>query len=181
MTNPSPEILRQLLTYEPETGFLFWKHRPAEFFKREQDWKSWNVKYANTRGFTALTIPGYHYGAIFGRMYFAHRVGFAIYNGHWPKQTIDHINGIITDNRIVNLRDVSRADNQRNQKLPNTNTSGVIGVSWNKTKNKWQAGIKVGGRNRYLGRFDDKEEAVAVRRQAEKDLGFHPNHGRVEL
>jgi hypothetical protein len=43
----------------------------------------------------------------------------------------------------------------------------------------WQARIRVNNRHIYLGVFDSMEEAVRVRKIAEREYGFHPNHGRA--
>jgi hypothetical protein len=161
---------RELLRYEPETGKLYWLHRDAA---RPQ----WNARYANREAFTALDKDGYRRGKIHRRGYLAHRIIWAIVYGEWPDQ-IDHIDGDKVNNRINNLRSVSHAENGKNQKRRNTNTSGVMGVVWSKPSEKWVAQIKVAGRYRYLGMFQNLEEAVAARRTAEREHGFHRNHGR---
>ena len=66
----------------------------------------------------------------------------------------DHINGDKTDNRLANLRDVTRLENARNMPRPKNNTSGVLGVSWSKSHGKWAARIKVEGRKLSAGHFD---------------------------
>jgi hypothetical protein len=97
----------------------------------------------------------------------------------WPEGEIDHINGNRQDNRIENLRDVPRSLNQRNSKLQNNNRSGVSGVFWR--ANRWEARIYlVSGQRKHLGRFKTFEEAVAVRKQAEMECGYHENHGRQD-
>jgi len=98
--------------------------------------------------------------------------------GHWPTLSIDHINGIPADNRPDNLRDVAHIENHRNQRLRKNNTSGALGVSFNKRRSKWTAHITINGVYKHLGFFDSKDAAIGVRRSAEITSGFHENHGR---
>ena len=79
----------------------------------------------------------------------------------------DHINGNKLDNRRDNLRNVTHSRNQLHSRLPNTNTSGVKGVVWDKKNKKWQAQIKVNGKNYHLGRFNDIRGAIMARGEAE--------------
>jgi len=103
---------------------------------------------------------------------------WAIFYGEWPSGQVDHINGVRDDNRIVNMRDVSHQDNCRNAARPRTNTSGVSGVVWDKPHKKWRAEIRANGKMKNLGRFAIFDDAVAVRKSAEVEYGYHPNHGR---
>lgn len=80
---------------------------------------------------------------------------------------VDHINQNTLDNRFSNLRIVKNSTNLRNGKLRINNTSGVKGVRFNETRDKWTAAIKVNYRTINLGRFQTKEEAVQARRIAE--------------
>ena len=90
---------------------------------------------------------------------------------------IDHINHISTDNRWVNLRVVSQADNTKNASKRRDNTSGVTGVIWHKATSKWQVSIDAARKRVYGGLFDSFEDAVAKRKELELKYGFHPNHG----
>jgi len=113
-----------------------------------------------------------------GLQYQAHRLAVLAMTGRMPEQYTDHINGIRTDNRWENLREVSPAENCRNMKMPNTNTSGHIGVT--KHKNRWKAHIKIRGKTIHLGYHSTFEAACRARQHAEKEHGFHANHGRVQ-
>jgi hypothetical protein len=176
---PSPEMLRQLLRYEPKTGLLFWLPRPLELFPDERAMKSWNTHFADARAFLFQENHGYMSGKVFRKTYRAHRVVWAIVNGKWPEGHIDHINGNRADNRIENLRDVTRISNQRNQKLSCKNTSGYAGVRHYPKRNKWSARIRINNRQDiYLGMFSSKDEAIAARKKAEADHGYHENHGK---
>jgi len=148
-------------------------------FKTKGAFKSWDKKYSGELAFTATNVAGYATGTIFTRQYLAHRVAWAITNGEWPKDQIDHINHDKTDNRISNLRDVTQTENQKNASVRKDNTSGVVGVNWSKQLSKWRARISVSGRNKCLGYFSDKKDAVAARAGAEIECGYHRNHGRI--
>lgn len=174
---PTPATLRKLLSYDPDTGLMTWKRRPPEMFKAENRANAWNAKHAGNVAFTATVAKGYLGGAIFGNLYYAHRVAYAIHHGKWPAKQIDHISGDKTDNRIANLRDVSRSVNARNTAMLSSNTSGVCGVSWHKGSGKWQSHIRSGGKHRYLGLFDNLDDAAAARKAAEAGHGFTERHG----
>ncbi|KEO02311.1 AP2 domain protein [Escherichia coli 1-392-07_S4_C1] len=59
------------------------------------------------------------------------------------------------------------------------NKSGYIGVIWHKASRKWMAYVQVNKKRKHLGLFDSIDEAVAARRQAEKENNYHPNHWSV--
>ena len=80
---------------------------------------------------------------------------------------VDHINHNPLDNRKENLRICTQQQNNKNQKKKSNNTSGVIGVCWDKSRNKWAASIMYNHKNIHLGRFNTKEEAIEARKQAE--------------
>lgn len=180
---PPPELLRQLLRYEPETGDLHWRERTSEMFcnglqTAQHSCAIWNGRFAGKLAFTSKTNWGYLQGSIFNQKMLAHRVIWAIHNGAWPKSEIDHINGIRNDNRLTNLRDVTSSANKRNSKKPRDNTSGKVGVSWDRHREKWAAYISADNKIINLGRFSQKDDAVAARKNAEIIHGYHPNHGR---
>lgn len=173
---PSPEMLRNLLAYEPATGALTWRHRPSALFKREKDAMLWNAKNAGKQAFTCVHPHGYRSGAIFGKGYTAHRVIMAMLNNVWPAE-VDHINGNRLDNRASNLRVVTRSENGKNQRRHSTNKSGKSGVSWCNRQMAWVARITVDGRREHLGYFASLTAAARARSEAEARYGFHQNHG----
>ncbi len=102
-----------------------------------------------------------------------HRLIYAWHNGEIGKGlVIDHINGDKKDNRIENLRAVSRSQNGQNRKKQSNNKSGVVGVSFAKQHKKWQARIKTNGKIKYLGFYTDKNEAIKARKEAEIKYNF---------
>lgn len=171
------EIVREFLDYDPDTGLFEWKKRDRRHFKSNHAFNAWNAKMAGNAAFTSTNGRGYSDGGIFGKTVRAHRIAWLHYYGTQPDH-IDHINGIRTDNRICNLRSVTNAENRRNQKRRTDNTSGVAGVRWHKQAGKWNARIRLNGKEKSLGVFVDKQAAIAARKKAEKEHGFHANHGR---
>jgi hypothetical protein len=172
------ELLRKLLRYEPETGKLYWLARSRDMFATKRAFSTWNARYAGTEAITADNGVGYKVGSIQNRHFLAHRIAWAIVHGEWPN-VIDHINGNPSDNRLTNLRSVDWTENSCNSRVSSRNTSGHTGVVWSNASGKWAAQITVRGSNKFIGVFSDKNDAVAARKAAERELGFHPNHGRV--
>jgi len=78
-----------------------------------------------------------------GKAYSGHRLVWLYMFGKFPDNQIDHINHIRDDNRIDNLRDVTHQENSRNRTASKYDSLGFAGVTWVKSKNRWQAEIKV--------------------------------------
>lgn len=170
----TPEFLRECLDYSPGTGELRWKERPQHHFSSRKHHLGWNTRYSGR-----LIEPRagrYAEVVLCGKHHLAHRVIWMMVYGRSPN-IIDHINHDKTDNRLANLRDVDRAENNRN--ITRLSKFGVTGVSRNSRDARWRARIKVDGREKFLGSFHSFDEALRARRIAEKLYGYHPNHGRV--
>lgn len=172
----SVELLKQALHYDPETGILAWRVRPETHFPDFRSFRSWNSRYAGKPAGTVNGKSGHLAVTVNNRRFLSHRAAWAIFYGEFPQGEIDHINGNPSDNRIVNLRDVSHAENMRNQK-PRENYSGVSGVSWHKAKSRWCAALYVGGRKRTVGYFRDINAAELAVKAARISHGYHENHG----
>ena len=78
----------------------------------------------------------------------------------------DHIDQDKLNNLRSNLRSATARQNQCNCGRQKNNTSGYIGVSWNKQKRKWQACIQVNGKYKHLGYFDDIKDAARAYNKA---------------
>lgn len=172
---PAQEVLLQLLDYEPATGRLIWRPRPEHAFPSRRHARTWNTLHAGREALVNITPNGYKAGAINGKRFYAHRIIWKMTCGYDPVE-IDHINGNRIDNRIENLREVTRAVNNRNMGR-GARSSRDFGVRPSPTAGKWCAVISVGNWPRHLGTFDTYEAALAARKEAERRLGFHPNHG----
>ena len=181
---PAPDALRKLLRYDPESGKLFWRKRDVSLFevsdKMTLDHKCsvWNSRYAGMESFKVINSHGYLRGIIFNHQYLAHRVIFALQAGVWTDNMMDHINGIKTDNRWINLRSVTNQENCRNASIRSDNSSGVVGLSWYDKSQKWRVNIRISGVQKHLGYFADKDDAINARAAADIKYGFHKNHGR---
>ena len=140
--------LRKLLDYNPETGVF-----------------TWLVNRGNNRcaGKIAGTIrkDGHRQIGIDGRYYLTGPLAWLWMTGmwrFWPSEQIDHINGKRDDDRIANLRLATGTQNQGNRR--GTNQQGLKGITFQ--KGRFVAGIKMNGRNVYLGSFDTAKEAHAA-------------------
>jgi len=136
------ELLKERLTYDPETGSLVWR-------------TNWYKALAGAEA-GRLMEDGYRRIGLYGGAYLAHRLIWLYVHGRWPEEEIDHINRQRDDNRLVNLREASRGENVRNQRRYNkTGYAGTYKIS----KNRWVAQIKVAGKSLHLGTFDTPEAA----------------------
>ena len=148
------ERLKSLLTYDPDTGQFHWRVSRGRVRGGDKAGTSDGL------GYVQLRVDGYNYKA--------HRLVWLYVYGDWPPAEIDHINRIRSDNRLANLRAVTRAQNHQNRNLPVHNTSGHVGVSFHKRSGRWRADIKVEGTQRTIGLYDTKQDAIAARKTAER-------------
>lgn len=155
------QLARQKYIYDASTGVL--RHAAGQFAGRP-------VGRPHTSGYLRANFNGRHQDV--------HRLVWLYVHGVWP-DIIDHINHDKSDNRIENLRSVTRLENQRNRALSKNNKSGVNGVRWNAKVSRWVANIKINGTNRHIGHYEALEDAIAARRGAEMTHGFHEYHGRA--
>jgi len=134
------QSLMKHFEYDPLTGF----------FKRK------NRKNAK---FPAGTLQPHGYIKIHfeKKQYYAHRLAWIYFYGEFPTKEIDHINGNKSDNRISNLRHVSRSENAQNMKTHLDNSSGLKGVCF--FQGKWIAQICINNKKQVIGKFESKEEA----------------------
>lgn len=103
---------------------------------------------------------GYISVALDGRYYRGHRLAWFYMKGEWPENQIDHENTIKSDNRFVNLRPATCAQNRRNVGKTVANTSGWKGVGWHKGRSAWVARIGFEGKRITLGYYGDVKEAA---------------------
>jgi hypothetical protein len=142
---PEQARLLDLLRYDRATGSLIW-------IKNQGRAKAGSV--AGT-----LDTQGYIVVKIDRTVFRAHRLIWKIVSGMDPHDEVDHIDGQPGNNRWENLRDCSRQQNMANSKLPSTNKSGLKGISWKKSSQKWQAKIKANSVWHHVGYFNDIGEA----------------------
>lgn len=171
--------LKKYLRYDVDTGLLYWLPRSVDMFPCKCAHHRWNKRFAGKVAFTAKMQNGYIKGRMLGSQFLAHRVVWALVHGEWPKHEIDHIDGNPENNRIENLRDVPAHINRRNTSRRLKSKNPHQGINWVPRLKKWRVVINFDGVTHYLGVFDDMNEAIAVRKAAERENGFHENHGRA--
>ena len=109
----------------------------------------------------SLRSNGYLQIRVDGKMIKVHRLIYSSINGPIPDGfEIDHINGIRTDNRISNLRCVTRQENQQNKQRPlKNNKLGAKGVVFDKKRGRFKVAITVMKKKIHLGYFDTLADA----------------------
>lgn len=147
------ERLRELLRYDPETGYFFrLLTRPG----------------SAPAGSIAGSINGLGYRkiAIDGKTYSAGRLVWFYVTGEWPEGHVDHRDRDKDNNRFVNLRDATRAQNRANSRR--SAVSGLKGA-YPGPRGRWRAAITTGGKTRHLGAFTTAEEAHQAYLAAARD------------
>jgi len=174
------EIVRELLDYDPETGAFAWKSRGREWFKEDRSYKLWNTRYAGKpAGGTHTGATGYPRIRVklSGKLRLASHLAFLWMGKDLPDQ-VDHLDRDSLNNRWSNFAASTNAENSKNRSMSRANTSGVTGVSRNKWAGKWQAKVRLGGKNYHLGYFDDINDAAAAVSAFYAANGFTDGHGR---
>ncbi|MDI9768186.1 HNH endonuclease [Pantoea dispersa] len=158
------EYLRKFFIYQPANGLLRWRVSRSRQSKR-----------LDVAG--KINFAGYREVMVEGRSILAHRIAFFWVHGFWPEQ-VDHKNRCRSDNSISNLRPASQSQNQQNQRLRSTNTSGIKGVCWDKRKGLWYSRVGVNGKVISLGYYEDKFSAACAVFSARNNYhGVYCNHG----
>ena len=115
---------------------------------------------------TSKSGTQYNYMKVDGVNIKAHQLVYFLYHGFIPKE-VDHIDGNGLNNNIKNLRASNRSDNTKNHSVRLDNKTGITGVWRDEERNRWQAYIRLDGKQIHLGRFKDIESAIAARKEAE--------------
>lgn len=150
--------VRELLSYDPETGVFRWRQDRGRFGNRA---KAGDI--AGTygqRGVWRICLDW--------KVHLGHRLAWLYMTGEWPVGGIDHINGNPSDNRWSNLRPANQSQNNANARMRADNTVGLKGVS--RHRGKYRASIVRGGRQKFLGYFATPEEAHAAYAAAAKAI-----------
>jgi hypothetical protein len=148
----SLERLRDVLRYEPGTGKFFWTRMHRGVRRPEAG----TLK----SGYVQLSIDHITFKA--------HRLAWLYCHERWPKGDIDHIDGDRSNNRISNLREISRAGNLQNLRKPRGNKHGVLGVHCN--GDRFMAMICVNYKKIYLGTYDTIEQAAQAYLEGKRRL-----------
>lgn len=149
MRSPPTEILEHL-AYNGETGEFSWRvSRTGRFLSRQPG---------------TLSPQGYRLITFEYRRYMAHRLAWLISYGNWPEQIIDHVNGVRSDNRLLNLRLATSQQNAWNKKPHDGRLKGVEFDA--RYRRPFVAHIRINGRRTYLGSYSTENEAHAAYRSA---------------
>jgi len=122
---PTKEQLDELFEYRD--GALYWRKAGSTLAPAGS-----KAGCVNGRGYLVVGIKY--------KKYLVHRLIWVMH-GNGPVAVLDHINGDTTDNRIENLRASTHTENMCNARRSKRNTSGIKGVSWSKTMNKWVGSV----------------------------------------
>ena len=151
------ERAKELFSYSPETGELRWATKASR-----------KVVPGAVAG--CITVHGYRQVRVDGKFYKAHRIAWLLRTGEWPEHEIDHANGVRDDNRWVNLREATSAENKQNMARRSDNTSGYTGVIFEKRVKLWEARVVMDGRIYSAGYFDTPEQAADAYAKAKSEL-----------
>lgn len=155
------ELLHELFEYKD--GELYWKIARS------------GIKINQKAG--SLKPNAYVLIKINRKIYGAHRLIFLMHYGYLPIN-VDHIDCNPSNNKIENLREATRNQNNYNVKKRKDNTSGIKNVVWKKSNKKWVVQIMVNNKNKHIGCFDNLEFAELVAIEARnKYHGNFANHG----
>lgn len=155
------EELRNRLNYDPQTGVFTYKKNYGVVPGKKSGW-------VDELGYVHVRV---------GKLYLAHRLAWLYVYGKWPEGYIDHINGDPGDNRLSNLRECSQSQNMHNSKIMHKLSSVRKGVCFDPKRKLFKAYITLNSRQKFLGRFPTKEEAIAARLEAEKQ--YHGEFARA--
>jgi hypothetical protein len=149
---PLPPELREALTYDPQTGHLYWKQSP------------WSSTARNVRA-GCLMGSGYIVIGFKGQNYYAHRVAWFVQTGDDPALPIDHADGAKANNRWANLRLATNSQNAANRPARARRLKGV-----SQSGERFTATIGYQGRAQHIGTFDTADEAHAAYLAKAKEL-----------
>ena len=151
---------RELFLYCPTSGLL----TRRKTVRRQGD-AGHPAGWLNNTGYRSVNADG--------KTYLVHRLVWLIAHGEWPIGVIDHINQDKLDNRLSNLRDVTRQINTQNSRMLKVGKkygATLAGANWDASTNRWKASICINGRHQHLGRFDSEQEAHDVYLAAKRRL-----------
>lgn len=154
------EYLHELFEYRD--GILFWKVAKAK-----------RTKIGDKAG--AHKEKGYFHVGIDGTNYLIHRLIFCMHYGFMP-DFVDHIDGNPSNNKIENLREVTKSQNNCNSKVQKNNKSGTRGVTWIEPRKRWYVRCQVNNVSKSIGYFQDFELAELVAQEG-RNL-YHGEYAR---
>lgn len=175
-TLPPKVYLDECFTYEPASGLLIWRERPAHHFQNQDYRKRVNTthagsyagakKYRNDGTPLCISVGLLYDGA--RRFFTVHRIVFAMMNVQVPVGVyIDHKDGNAFNNAWLNLRLATPSQNLRNMRKHKSRKHDLPkGVYRYGGKLPYRSQIFVNGKPKKVGFFNTVEEAHAAYRKA---------------
>ena len=164
---PSFDLVDQILEYNPENGFFFWKTNRG------------NNKIKDTMA-GRITSTGYRYISIDNKSYAAHRLAFLLHTGKDPHPyEVDHINHDKTDNSFENLRKATVQQNSSNRQRGSNNSSGHKSITFmdRQPLNPYMVCISQKNKSHHLGSFPTLDAAIEARDKKGREIYgefYHP-------
>jgi hypothetical protein len=160
MTELTVARLRELVTYDPETGIFLWA----------------TCRRGCKPGSRAGSRNGrYVYIGLDGAQHLAHRLAWLYMTGGWPKSGVDHDDRDGQNNKWTNLKEATQLENMQNRGVTKRSASGHVGVHWDKKRNVWAAHICFRRKRYFLGAHKRIEDAIAAYADGKRKLHqFHP-------
>lgn len=167
---PSAQYIRECFDYVPTTGVLIWRERPVSHFPSEHRRNNINARFA---GHIAGSVGprGYVIVSLADQRYLAHRVIWKLVTGTEPPPHVDHKDTNPSNNQWENLRGATKQQNGFNRTASRLSKTGIKGVNWDAERKRFAAYIRISGKNQFLGRFDNADEAGAAYQSAARQ--FH--------
>lgn len=148
--------LTEVVHYDPNTGVFTWQQKRGR-------------QAAGSVAGSSTGSGGYVRIMIDGTLYLGHRLAMFYVEKRFPRKTIDHINGVRTDNRYANLRHATTSMNNQNRRHAKAkNTTGFLGVTQDKRDGRYYAAIYVDGVKRGLGGYATAEQAYEAYVEAKR-------------
>ena len=141
-----PEIVREYLKYNSDTGDVIWIKKPAS-----------KIKIGDK--VTSIDAKGYYVVGFKNSNYKLHRIAWFLHTGEQPPKYLDHRDGNTINNKWDNLRGATMQENNRNKGRQKNNKSGFKGVCWHKKSNSWIAQASLNSKVTYLGIYSTPELA----------------------
>jgi hypothetical protein len=155
----SYERLVEVLNYDTDIGIFTWKA------KINTTTVVGNIAgHKDKLGYITIRIDG--------KTFKSHRLAWLYVYKIWPEKFLDHINRNPSDNRICNLREISRRGNAINKMPKRISKSGIVGVYLSQSAHRWYALVTVRGKDIFLGSSPSKIEAAKLRRKGEIEYGY---------
>lgn len=168
----SIEKILESFNYDPTEGILKWKiyrYSGSNYSKME----CYPGKIINSKA-----------TSLYGERMTTSKICWALYYKKYPDYPIiDHKDGNTKNIKIKNLREATNSQNQMNKIIQSNNTSGIVGVFWYQSKKKWCARIIFENNKIHLGYFNNVENAIKARKNAEEEYfgEFSRKNSRCEL